>query len=52
MAILTCALILAAHKLDPRQYDTPVDIFRGICEGVSFIAIGYNGIAELNQIRM
>ena len=52
MLTLTCALVLAAKKLDPRMYDEPIDILRGICEGSVLIAIGYNGISELNQLRM
>lgn len=52
MACLTCALVLAAKKTDPRRYDEPVDIFRGICEAISLLAIGYNGVAEVNQMRI
>ena len=52
MTIMTCALVLAAKKSDPRLYDTPVDVLRGVCEGICILAIGYNGIAELNQLRM
>ena len=52
MTILTCALILAAKKSDPRLYDTPVDVVRGVCEAISIITIGYNGVAELNQLKM
>ena len=52
MATLTCALVLAARKQDPRQYNEPVDIFRGICEGLAILLIGYYGISELNQLRV
>ena len=52
MATLTCALVLAARKQDPRQYNEPVDIFRGICEGLAALLIGYYGISELNQLRV
>ena len=49
---LTCALVLAAEKRDPRQYDAPVDVFRGICEGFTLLTVVYNGLAELNHLRM
>ena len=52
MLSLTGALVLAARKEDPREYDDIEDIFRGVCEGISLILIGYNGITELNQLRM
>ena len=52
MATLTCALVLAARKPNPRQYSEPVDIFRGICEGLTILLIGYYGINELNQLRV
>ena len=49
---MTCALVLAAKKSDPRVYDTPLDIFRGMCEAVTLLTVAYNGIAEVNQLRM
>ena len=52
MLFLTLALVLAARKDDPRRYNQPLDVLRGICEAVSFLAISYNGLAELNQLRM
>ena len=52
MATLTCALVLAARKQDPRLYDEPVDIFRGICEGLAVLLIGWYGISGLNLLRM
>jgi len=52
MTTLTCALVLAARKQDPRLYNEPVDIFRGICEGLAALLLGYYGISELNQLRM
>ncbi len=52
MTVLTCALTLAAKKPDPRLYDTPLDVLRGICEGLVVVAIGYNGLSELNQLKM
>ena len=44
--------MLAAEKEDPRCYDSPVDVFRGICEGLVIIVTIYNAVAELNQMRM
>ena len=52
VAVFTCALMLAAEKEDPRCYDSPVDVFRGICEGLVIIVTIYNAVAELNQMRM
>ena len=52
MATLTSALVLAARKQDPRQYNEPVDIFRGLCEAIAALLLGYYGISELNQLRM
>ena len=52
MTTLTCALVLAARKQDPRLYDEPADIFRGICEAIAALLLGYYGISELNQLRM
>ena len=52
MACLTCALVLAAKKKDPRKYDEHYDIFRGCCEALSFFMIAYNGVAEINQLKM
>ena len=52
MVTLTCAFMLAASRRDPRGYDRPEDVFRGLCEGVAFVLVGYNGISEINQIRM
>ena len=52
MATLTAALVLAAKKMDPRMYNKPEDVFRGICEGLTFLMVSYNGISEFNQLRM
>ena len=52
MASLTCALVLAAKKPDPRKYDKPVDIFRGLCEACILLIAAYATIAELNQMKM
>ena len=52
MATLTSALVLAARKQDPRLYNKPVDIFRGLCEVIAALLLGYYGISEINQLRM
>ena len=52
MTSLTCALVLAAQVPDPRRYDRPVDVFRGVCEGIFLLITTYNSLAELNQLRM
>ena len=49
--VLTLALVLAARKQDPRDYDQGVDVFRGICEGLLLIFIIYTTIIEFYQIR-
>ena len=52
LTCLTFALVLAAEKIDPRLYDTPFDVFRGICEGFTLLSVLYNGFSEINQMRM
>ena len=52
LASLTVALVLAARKPDSRQYDTPVDVFRGLCEAFTLLTICYNTVGEINQMRM
>ena len=49
--IMTSALVLAARKTDPREYDDGIDIFRGICEVIFFLFIIYNACAEANQFK-
>ena len=49
--VLTLALVLAARKQDPRDYDEGVDVFRGICEAFLLIFTLYNLLVELNQLR-
>lgn len=44
---LTPAIVLAANKSDPRQYNKLLDVFRGICEGVSILVILITGVIEL-----
>ena len=50
-AIMTLALILAARKSDPREYDEGVDILRGICEVLLFLCIMYNVFVETYQLK-
>ena len=49
---LTLAIVLAARKSDPRQYDEPLDMFRGVCEAISMLIILYNGVSELIEMLM
>ena len=48
---MTLALVLAARKADPREYDEGVDIFRGICEVLLFLCIMYNVLVEVYQFK-
>ena len=48
---MTSALILAARKTDPREYDDGIDIFRGICEALFFLSIIYNACVEAYQFK-
>lgn len=49
---LTLAVVLAARKSDPRQYNEPVDVFRGLCEAISVLIILWNGVFELIEMTM
>ena len=49
-SILTVALVLAARKQDPRDYDEGVDVFRGICEAFLFIFTFYTLLIEIYQL--
>ena len=48
---MTVALVLAARKQDPRDYDEGVDVFRGICESVLLIITIYNFATEVYQLK-
>ena len=48
---MTTALVLAARKTDPREYDEGVDILRGIFEPLLFLCIIYNVFAEMFQFK-
>ena len=48
---MTLALVLAARKADPREYDEGVDIFRGICEALLLLCITYNVFVEVYQFK-
>ena len=50
-AIMTSALVLAAKKANPHDYDEGVDIFRGICEAFLMLCITYNVCVELFQCK-
>ena len=49
--ILTLALVLAARKQDPRDYDEGVDVFRGICEALLLIVTMYTLLIEVYQLK-
>ena len=49
--IMTAALVLAARKSDPRDYNVNVDIFRGICETAELICTLSNILKELYQLK-
>ena len=49
--VLTVALVLAARKQDPRDYDEGVDVFRGICEALLLIFTMYTSLIEVYQLK-
>ena len=48
---MTSALVLAARKSDPRDYDANVDILRAVCEATLLICILWNIPRELYQLK-
>ena len=48
---MTLALVLAARKQDPRDYDEGVDVFRVICESFLLIFTLYNFFTEVYQLK-
>ena len=50
-AIMTLALVLAARKSDPLDYNEGIDIFRGLCEAVIFLFVIYNVCREGYQLK-
>ena len=48
---MTTALVLAAQKADPREYDEGVDILRGICEVFLFLCTMYNVLVKAYQFK-
>lgn len=49
--VMTLALVLAARKQDPRDYDEGIDIFRGICEAILLIVTLYTMFIEIYQLK-
>lgn len=49
--VMTLALVLAARKRDPRDYDEGVDVFRGICEALLFINTMFTLLVETYQFK-
>lgn len=52
MGILTPAIVFAAHKPDPRQYNEPLDVFRGVLEAIALLITFFNCASELIQLIM
>ena len=52
MASISVALIAAAMNDNPRMYDEPVDIFRGVCEGITLLLVTLSFVTELYHIYM
>ena len=50
-AIMTLALVLAARKPDPLDYNEGIDIFRGMCEVVLILFVTYNVFREGYQFK-
>jgi len=48
---MTTALVLAARKTNPHEYDEGVDILRGMCEALLFLCIMYNVFVEVYQLK-
>ena len=50
---LTVALVLAALKKDPHYYNhSPLDIFRGICEGITLLLITLSLLVQIRTIYL
>ena len=47
---MTLALVLAARKTDPFNYDKGIDVFRGICEAFTFLIILWHFASEMFQV--
>ena len=52
MLVLSCALLLAAYEQHPNEYDDPVDIFRGVCEGATLVMLILSTMTELYHIYL
>ena len=53
MGFLTTALVLAALEKDPRHYSCSfLDIFRGICEGITLLLITISLLVEFHTIYL
>ena len=49
---LMLALVLAANRDDPRDYNSSLDGFRLFCEIATLILTLLNGLSEINEMRM
>ena len=52
MASISVALIVAAMEQHPELYDEPVDIFRGVCEGITLLLVTLSFLTELYHIYL
>ncbi len=52
MVAISAALIIAAEESDPHVYDHPVDIFRGVCEGLAILLVGAASLTEVYHIYL
>ncbi len=52
MVAISAALIIAAEEPDPHLYDQPVDIFRGVCEGLAILLVTAASLVEIYHIYL
>ena len=50
MIAISSALIIAATQPDPHVYTEPVDIFRGLCEGLAILLVTAATINEIYHL--
>ncbi|XP_064402015.1 uncharacterized protein LOC135347851 isoform X1 [Halichondria panicea] len=52
MVAISTALTIAAEQPNPHLYDQPVDIFRGICEGLAILLVTATSLTEIYNIYL
>ncbi len=50
MITISAALIIAATQRDPEVYTEPVDVFRGLCEGLAILLVTASALTEIYHI--